>query len=278
MQRIMDFIWTNIDVIDWAAMGLAAVAVVLFVARRLRRSGRKAAPVAAGTADNARNGDGSEQETAALTDGVLSDLAAAAGYGGPDAEDGILAGAADNAWNGDGAAVLTKEELSDLAAAAESEDFDAEDDIFAGAVDIELEAAAHDEPELSGIVSVPAARRERAPLRMTRKRAVNYIRRREERLNEGMTAIERPEKPYLPASLRVGGKTFALVYEREGKVSFLVRLDFKHAERLKPRHPLIRQARFPRGGKWYIMPVSGDFTDAQMLYRVLLRAQRFTRA
>ncbi|GHV02782.1 hypothetical protein FACS1894211_14870 [Clostridia bacterium] len=263
-----------LDAIDWTVIGLAAAAVVLFTVWMLRRSGRNAAAVAGG----ARNGDGPEAETAALTDGVLADLAAATGNGGPGAEDGIFAGAADlesEAFDGEREA-LTEEELSDLAAAAESEDFDAEDDIFAGAVDMELEAA-DDEPEISGDVSVPAARRERAPLRMTRKRAVNYIRRREERLNEGMTAIERPERLYLPASLRIDGKTFALVYEREGKVSFLVRLDFKYAERLKLRHPLIRQARFPRGGKWYIMPVSGDFTDAQMLYRVLIRAQRFTK-
>jgi predicted DNA-binding protein (MmcQ/YjbR family) len=105
--------------------------------------------------------------------------------------------------------------------------------------------------------------------KMTRKRLLSYARR-----SMGGTVHERPKK-HLPASLKSGGKTYALVYEKAGEVWMIVRVSDKYAEWLSLRHREVRRARFPKNRNWYVVPIDGSFPNAQMVYRVLKRAKKF---
>lgn len=121
---------------------------------------------------------------------------------------------------------------------------------------------------------------------MTRKRMLIFAKNNKE-LKDGGVVIER-QKRYMPASLKIKDKTYALVYEKAYKeksddgsetvktyVSLTVRITDTYAEWLALRHPEVCRARFPKNRNWYVVPVDGSFPNAQMIYRVLKRAKKF---
>lgn len=123
--------------------------------------------------------------------------------------------------------------------------------------------------------------------KMTRKRMLLYANSNKELTSGGGVAIER-EKRYTPASLKIKGKTYAMIYEKAYKkkssdgseiiktyVSLTVRISDTYADWLALRHPEVCRARFPKNRNWYIVPVDGSFPNAQMVYRVLKRAKKF---
>ncbi|MCL2061667.1 MAG: hypothetical protein FWH03_03480 [Firmicutes bacterium] len=114
---------------------------------------------------------------------------------------------------------------------------------------------------------------------MTRKRMLHYVRK-----SLPDTAITEREKRYMPASLKINQKTYALVYEKidhsstdnlQTYVSLIVRISDAYAKWLCHRHPRVRRARFPNNRNWYVVPVDGSFYSAQMAYRVLKHAKQF---
>jgi len=116
---------------------------------------------------------------------------------------------------------------------------------------------------------------------MTRKRIIYWAGR---NLSECGEIIERSQR-YMPASLKLCEKTYALIYEKiyresgspEPKlfVSITVRISDPYAQWLALRHPGVRRAYFPKNRNWYIVPVDASFKNAQMVYRVLKHARKF---
>ena len=91
----------------------------------------------------------------------------------------------------------------------------------------------------------------------------------------GVRVIERPRRPWLPTSLRCGGKTYAMLYGAENGVAMVVRITDRYAGELAEIHPGIRRARFPRGADWYCIPIDGTFNNKESVYRVLDAARGF---
>ncbi|GHV00677.1 hypothetical protein FACS1894211_08570 [Clostridia bacterium] len=86
---------------------------------------------------------------------------------------------------------------------------------------------------------------------------------------KGVAAAERDDRPYLPASLNCKGRTYAMLYEKDGAVSMTVRISDAYAETLAETHPEVRRARWPKVRNWYIVPVDGAFPGKDAVYEVL---------
>jgi|GEM_PF-2445668 len=121
----------------------------------------------------------------------------------------------------------------------------------------------------------------RLTFNMTRKRVIFWAKR---NLSECGEIAERPQR-HMPASLKLCGKTYALIYEKVYResgspdpklyVSMTVRISAPYAQWLALRHPGVRRAYFPKNRNWYVVPVDASFRNAQMVYRVLKHARKF---
>lgn len=88
-------------------------------------------------------------------------------------------------------------------------------------------------------------------------------------------AILREDRPALPASLNVSGKTYAMVYEKKGEVSVTLRLSEESADKLSVHHIQMCRARFPRGANWYVMPIDGSFYGPDEVFEILDMSRAF---
>ena len=91
-----------------------------------------------------------------------------------------------------------------------------------------------------------------------------------------VTVVVRFEKPLLPVSIKLRGKTYAMLHGTDMGVFMLIRLEDSYAEKLSDTHPEISRSSFPKGPNWYYIPIDGAFKDKESLYRVLSASRAFT--
>jgi len=116
---------------------------------------------------------------------------------------------------------------------------------------------------------------------MTRKRILYWAKRNISKCGEIIERLQR----HMPTSLKLCGKTYALIYEKiyseSGSaapklyVSMTVRISTPYAQWLALRHPGVRRAAFPKNRNWYVVPIDASFRNAQMVYRILMHARKF---
>jgi len=87
--------------------------------------------------------------------------------------------------------------------------------------------------------------------------------------------IERPARPWLPTSLRCGGKTYAMLYSTGKGVAMVVRIPDGYAAEFIKIRPETRRARFPRGANWYYIPAFGALGNRKPVYHTLEAARAF---
>ncbi|MCL2629959.1 MAG: InlB B-repeat-containing protein [Firmicutes bacterium] len=93
--------------------------------------------------------------------------------------------------------------------------------------------------------------------------------------NPEISAVDRPKQPQLPASIKLNGKTFAMLYAIDDGVLMIVRLSPADAKALAENHPEICRASFPKGSHWYHLPIDGAFKSREAVYSVLDSAREF---
>jgi predicted DNA-binding protein (MmcQ/YjbR family) len=80
----------------------------------------------------------------------------------------------------------------------------------------------------------------------------------------------------LPISLKnAAGRTYAMLFERNGETTMILRLSEDYENWLTEYHTQVRRARFPRVRNWYLVPIDGSFSDEQEIYRMLKHAMTY---
>ena len=118
-------------------------------------------------------------------------------------------------------------------------------------------------------VIVPAAERH-----ITRREIAEHIRKSND---TDVSVAERPSEPHLPMTLKLKGKTYAMLYGTEDGIVMVVKLPAVYASNLMSVHQSARRAIFPKGSGWYYVPVDKTFKDKEreQVYAILGASRYF---
>ena len=92
---------------------------------------------------------------------------------------------------------------------------------------------------------------------------------------EDISAVEHPQNPQLPTSIKWKTKTFVLLYASDEGPLMIARIPDELAKQLASNNFNVRRADFPKGNNWYSIPVKGTFEDKESIYKVIAEAQEF---
>jgi len=94
----------------------------------------------------------------------------------------------------------------------------------------------------------------------------------------GVEVCERYKSPQLPMSLKLNGKTYAMLHAMDEGVLLTAQLSEEYADELSARHPELCRSKFPKGKYWFTLPIDGAFDGKESVYKVLEYSRAFVEA
>jgi|GEM_PF-4904621 len=91
----------------------------------------------------------------------------------------------------------------------------------------------------------------------------------------GVEVIERYDKPAAPTSLKINGKTYAMLHGTDMGISMTVKIPDAYAHELCKRHGRVMTAKFPKGLNWYHVSIDESFENKEAVYRILNNAMQY---
>ncbi|MCL2556240.1 MAG: hypothetical protein FWE03_04395 [Firmicutes bacterium] len=91
----------------------------------------------------------------------------------------------------------------------------------------------------------------------------------------GVEVVERYDKPAAPTSLKINGKTYAMLHGTDMGISMTVKIPDAYAHELCRKHKRVQTAKFPKGANWYHVPIDESFETKEQVYRILNNSMQY---